>query len=53
VREEKRRGGVTLPFLCLGFADYLSHEGERSMAIRWRLQRPIPAPFVPEVTLAV
>ena len=22
-------GGVTLPFLCLGFADYVSHEDER------------------------
>jgi hypothetical protein len=53
VREENKRGGVTLPFLCLGFADYVSHEGERPMAIRWRLQRPIPAAFVPELALAV
>jgi len=34
VREENKRGGVTLPFLCLGFADYVSHQGERPMAIR-------------------
>ncbi len=53
VREENKRGGVTLPFLCLGFADYVSHEGERPMAIRWRLQRAIPAAFVPELALAV
>ncbi len=53
VREENRRGGVTLPFLCLGFADYVSHEGERPMAIRWRLHRAIPAAFVPELALAV
>jgi hypothetical protein len=53
VREENKRGGVTLPFLCLGFADYVSHQGERPMAIRWRLQRAIPAAFVPEVALAV
>ncbi len=54
VREENRRGGVTLPFLCLGFAHYVSHhEGERPMAIRWRLQRAIPAAFVPELALAV
>ncbi|EAQ76431.1 MULTISPECIES: DUF3427 domain-containing protein [unclassified Synechococcus] len=53
VREENRRGGVTLPFLCLGFANYVSHEGERPMAIRWRLQRAIPAAFVPELALAV
>ena len=53
VREENKRGGVTLPFLCLGFVDYVSHEGERPMAIRWRLHRAIPAAFVPEVALAV
>ena len=53
VREENKRGGVTLPFLCLGFAEYVSHEGERPMAIRWRLQRPIPAALVPELALAV
>ncbi|MCP9800248.1 DUF3427 domain-containing protein [Synechococcus sp. RedBA-s] len=53
VREENRRGGVTLPFLCLGFADYVSHQGERPMAIRWRLHRAIPAAFIPELALAV
>ncbi|WP_233133860.1 DUF3427 domain-containing protein [Synechococcus sp. BO 8801] len=53
MREENRRGGVTLRFLCLGFADYVSHEGERPMAIRWGLQRAIPAAFVPELALAV
>ncbi|MCP9773372.1 hypothetical protein KBY66_12195 [Synechococcus sp. Tobar12-5m-g] len=52
-REENKRCGVTLPFLCLGFAEYVSHEGERPMAIRWRLQRAIPAAFVPELALAV
>ncbi|CAK6689479.1 hypothetical protein BBFGKLBO_00626 [Synechococcus sp. CBW1107] len=53
VREENKRGGVTLPFHCLGFADYVSHEGERPMAIRWRLQQPIPAAFYPELAVAV
>jgi hypothetical protein len=53
VREENKRGGVTQPFLCLGLADYVSHEGERPMAIRWRLHRAIPAAFVPELALAV
>jgi hypothetical protein len=52
VREENKRGQVTLPFLCLGFADFVSHEGERPMAIRWRLQRAIPAAFVPGCCLA-
>jgi superfamily II DNA or RNA helicase len=53
VREENRRGGVTMPFLCLGFADYVSHEGERPMAIRWRLHRAIPGAFYPELAVAV
>lgn len=48
-----KRGGVTQPFLCLGFADYVSHEGERPMAIRWRLHRAIPAAFFPGLALAV
>ncbi len=53
VREENKRGGVTLPFLCLGFADYVSHEGERPMAIRWRMHRAIPGGFYPELAVAV
>jgi hypothetical protein len=37
VREENKGGGITLPFLCLGFADYMSHQGERAMfAAEWR-----------------
>ncbi len=47
------RGVVTKPFHCLGFAEDVSHEGERPMAIRWRLQQPIPAAFVPEQAVAV
>jgi hypothetical protein len=38
---ENSRGGVTLPFLCLGFANYVSHEDEQ------------PVAFVPELALAV
>jgi hypothetical protein len=53
VREDSKRGGVTLPFLCLGFDDYVRHEGERPMAIRWRLHRAIPGGFYPELAVAV
>jgi hypothetical protein len=53
VREENKRGGVTLPFLCLGFADYVSHEGERPLAIRWRLKRAIPGALYPGLAVAV
>lgn len=57
VREQRRQGGrgggVTEPFVCLGFARYESHEGERPMAIRWRLEREIPAMWMPVMGLAV
>jgi len=42
----------TEPFVCLGFAIYESHEGERPMAIRWRLEREIPAAWLPGCCLA-
>ena len=42
---------TTEPFRCLGFANYESHEGERPMAIRWRLERPIPAAWLPVMAL--
>jgi hypothetical protein len=42
VRQQRREGGVTEPFRCLGFATYEGHQGERPMAIRWRLEREIP-----------
>jgi len=34
--------GVAMPFLCLGLADYLRHEGSRPIAITWRLRRAMP-----------
>jgi hypothetical protein len=53
VREQRRQGTVTEPFVCLGFARYESHEGERPMAIRWRLEREISAAWLPVMALAV
>ena len=52
VRERRRQGSITEPFVCLGFAHYDSHDGERPMAIRWRLERPIPAAWMPAMALA-
>ncbi len=52
-KQDGRPGGPTEPFVCLGFATYQSHEGERPMAIRWRLEREIPAPWLPVMALAV
>lgn len=57
VREQRKRDGrpsaPTEPFVCLGFARYEGHEGERPMAIRWRLEREIPAAWLPVMALAV
>jgi hypothetical protein len=53
VREHRRQGTVTEPFRCLGFVSYESHEGERPMAIRWRLEREIPAVWLQGMALAV
>jgi hypothetical protein len=35
--------GVTSPYVFLGPADYVRHEGERPMAIVWRLHHAMPA----------
>ena len=52
-RQDGRPGGHTEPFRCLGFARYAGHEGERPMAIRWRLERQIPAAWLHGMALAV
>lgn len=37
VREQRKHGGVTEPFVCLGFARYESHKGERIWFVQeWR-----------------
>ncbi len=41
--KKKDAAGRTAPYLCAGLADYVSHTGERPMAITWHLQRPLPA----------
>ncbi len=34
--------GEGAPFLCLGACDYVSHHGEKPIAITWRLSRVMP-----------
>jgi hypothetical protein len=49
VRASKRDPwGATRPYTLLGPADIVSHEGERPIAITWRLQNPIPADLYEE-----
>lgn len=43
VRESKTNALGAAPYIFLGPADYVSHEGERPMAITWKLHRAMPA----------
>ncbi len=40
-------------FWCLGPADYVGHEGERPIAITWRLRSPLPGDLYGEFAAAV
>ena len=42
VREAKTSTLGAARYIFLGPADYVSHEGDRPMAITWRLRRPMP-----------
>jgi superfamily II DNA or RNA helicase/HKD family nuclease len=43
VREHNQdAAGLTMPYVFLGPVQYLSHKGNRPMAIIWRLETPLP-----------
>jgi superfamily II DNA or RNA helicase/HKD family nuclease len=44
-REAKAGALGTQPLMFLGPATYVSHEGSRPVAFRWRLHRPMPTQF--------
>jgi superfamily II DNA or RNA helicase/HKD family nuclease len=53
VRDRKRDArGETIPYTCLGFATYLSHESSRPMRVTWELERAMPAGFFQEAKVA-
>jgi superfamily II DNA or RNA helicase/HKD family nuclease len=41
-RQASRERGFTEPYFCLGPAEYVSHKGERPLAITWQLADPMP-----------
>lgn len=43
VRAAKTTALGAAPYVFLGPADYVAHEGDKPMAITWRLRRPMPA----------
>ena len=52
VREEQKDEFGTSPYLFLGPVSYLSHRGERPIAITWRLNHAMPSEFLSSATLA-
>ena len=47
VREYKKQDGYTAPFVFLGTADYVKHEGSNPISFTWRLHERMPAKLVP------
>ena len=49
IRERKRNEqGVTMPYTCVGLADYRSHRGSAPISMEWTMREPLPA-FVLDV----
>ena len=53
VREYKKNGSYTAPYVFLGNVDYISHEGERPVSFEWKLHTPIPAGLFPAANKAM
>jgi len=53
VREYNKVDGITQPYLFLGTARYVSHEGSRPMSITWELDHAMPAGFFPKANRMV
>jgi len=53
VRETQQDAFGTAPYLFLGPATYVSHEGERPIAITWRLAHAMPTTFFQSAAVAV
>jgi len=46
VREYKKEHGLTAPFIYLGKANYIKHEGSKPISFVWELEREMPASLV-------
>lgn len=53
VRETQQDAFGTAPYLFLGPASYVAHEGERPIAITWRLGHAMPSEFFQSASVAV
>jgi hypothetical protein len=52
VREEQKDEFGTAPYLFLGPVHYVSHTGERPIAITWELDHPMPTDFFTSASVA-
>lgn len=53
VRRERRNEFGTAPYTYLGQATYVSHSGDRPVAITWKLASPMPPDLYSETALAI
>lgn len=53
VRRERTGDFGTEPYTCLGPASYVSHTGEKPMAITWRLAHAMPADLYADTAVAL
>lgn len=53
VREYKEENNYTSPFVFLGEAEYVKHEGNKPMSIVWRLREEMPPELVPAANKAI
>ncbi|MCC7043453.1 MAG: DUF3427 domain-containing protein [Acidobacteria bacterium] len=53
VRQRKAEGNRTAPYVCLGAADYVSHQGSRPISITWRLRKAMPEDLFLDAKVAV
>lgn len=53
VREYKEDCGFTSPFVFLGEADYVRHEGNKPISFIWRLREELPPVMIPVAKKAI
>ncbi|GLX67250.1 DUF3427 domain-containing protein [Paenibacillus glycanilyticus] len=53
VREYKEENNYTSPFVFLGEAEYVRHEGNKPMSFVWRLKTEMPPALVPAANKAI
>ncbi|MCR5784055.1 MAG: DUF3427 domain-containing protein [Eubacterium sp.] len=53
VREHKKTGTYTSPFIFMGNAGYVSHEGTKPVSFVWKLENKIPASLIQKANKSV